>query len=73
MDSGLGSLLMVAGLHGIAADEAKLKHEFGDEPFSVEKLLLAAQALGMKAQLVSQPLDRLDHAPLSTLLRTTSR
>ncbi len=58
---------MIAGLHGIAADEAKLKHEFGDEPFPVEKLLLAAQALGMKAQLVSQPLERLDHAPLPAI------
>ena len=67
MDSGLGSLLMIAGLHGIAADEAKLKHEFGNEPFSVEKLLLAAQTLGMKAQLVTQPPERLDHAPLPAI------
>lgn len=29
MDSGLISLLMMASFHGIAADEAKLKHEFG--------------------------------------------
>ncbi len=67
MDSGLGSLLMIAGLHGIAADEAKLKHEFGNEPFTVEKLLLAAQTLGMKAQLVAQPTERLDHAPLPAI------
>ncbi|MBY0579096.1 MAG: type I secretion system permease/ATPase [Burkholderiales bacterium] len=64
MDSGLSSLLMIAGLHGIAADKAKLKHELGDEPFSVEKVLLAAQLLEMKAQLVTQPTERLDRAPL---------
>ncbi len=67
MDTGLGSLLMIAGLHGIAADEAKLKHEFGDEPFTVEKLLLAAQSVGMKAQLVAQPTERLDRAPLPAI------
>jgi ATP-binding cassette, subfamily B, bacterial HlyB/CyaB len=67
MDSGLGSLLMIAGLHGIAADEAHLKHEFGSEPFSVEKLLLAAHSIGMKAQLVTQPAERLDRAPLPAI------
>lgn len=67
MDSGLGSLMMIAMLHGIAADEAKLKHEFGNEPFSVDTVLLAAQSLGMKAQLVAQPAKRLDRAPLPAI------
>lgn len=67
MDSGLSSLLMMAGLHGIAADEARLKHELGAEPFSVEKVLLAAQMLEMKAQLVTQPVMRLDRAPLPAI------
>ena len=67
MDSGLGSLLIVAGLHGIAADEAILRHEFGDEAFSVDKLLLAARSLGMKAQLVAQPAERLDRVPLPAI------
>jgi ATP-binding cassette, subfamily B, bacterial HlyB/CyaB len=64
MDSGLVSLMMVASLHGIAADEAKLRHEFGGAPFSVATVLLAAKMLGMKAQLVVQPPQRLDRAPL---------
>jgi len=67
VDSGLISFLTIAGLHGIAADEARLKHELGDEPFSVEKILLAAKSLGMKAQLVAQPPDRLDRAPLPAI------
>lgn len=67
MDTGLFSLLMMASLHGIAADEAKLRHEFGDTPFSAEKLLLAARALGMNAKLVSQPAERLDRAPLPAI------
>ncbi|MDR3412582.1 MAG: type I secretion system permease/ATPase [Formivibrio sp.] len=67
MDSGLSSLLMMASLHGIAADEAKLKHEFGNELFSAEKLLLAAKTLDMKAQLVAQSPERLDRAPLPAI------
>ncbi|MRR57803.1 MAG: type I secretion system permease/ATPase [Deltaproteobacteria bacterium] len=67
MDSGLSSLLMMASFHGIAADEARLKHEFGDGPFSVEKILLAAKMLGMKAKLVAQPPERLDRAPLPAI------
>jgi subfamily B ATP-binding cassette protein HlyB/CyaB len=69
MDSGLSSLLMIAALHGIAADDAKLKHELGDESFSIEKILLAAKSLGMKAQLVKQPPERLDRAPLPAIAR----
>lgn len=67
MDSGLSSLLMIASFHGIAADEARLKHEFGDEPFSAQKLQLVAKSLGMKAQLVKQPPERLDRAPLPAI------
>jgi subfamily B ATP-binding cassette protein HlyB/CyaB len=67
MDSGLSSLMMMAGLHGIAADEAKLKHEFGSEAFSAQTMLLAAQSLGMKAQQVTQDPQRLDRAPLPAI------
>jgi subfamily B ATP-binding cassette protein HlyB/CyaB len=66
-DTGLASLLLMAAFHGIAADEAKLRHEFGAEPFSAEKLLLAAKSLGMKARLVAQPVERLDRAPLPAI------
>lgn len=34
MDTGLLSLLMMANLHGIVADEARLRHAFGHEPFT---------------------------------------
>jgi subfamily B ATP-binding cassette protein HlyB/CyaB len=67
MDSGLDSLLVIAGLHGIAVDEAKLRHEYGSEAFTVEKLLLAAKSLGMKARLVNQLPERLDRAPLPAI------
>ena len=67
VDSGLGSLLMMAGFHSIAADPEKIIHEFGREPFSVNTLLLAAQSLGMKARLVKQDPERLDRCPLPAI------
>lgn len=67
MDSGLLSLLMIARHHGIAADEAQLRHEFGPKPFTVERILLGAKRLGMKAKLVTQAPDRLNRAPLPAI------
>lgn len=64
MDLGLLSLLMIARRHGIAADESQLRHEFGTQPFTVEKILLGAKRLGMTAKLVTQDADRLDRAPM---------
>jgi subfamily B ATP-binding cassette protein HlyB/CyaB len=67
MDSGLTALVMMAGLHGIVADEAKLRHEFGAEAFTVQTLLLAAKSLGMHARRVRQPISRLSLAPLPAI------
>jgi ATP-binding cassette, subfamily B, bacterial HlyB/CyaB len=66
-DSGLQSLLMIAGYHGIAADRAMLQHEFGQEAFSTEKILLAAKRLGMTAKVVHQDPARLDRAPMPAI------
>lgn len=59
--------MLIADLHGVAADTAKLKHEFGVEPFSVETILHAARSLGIKAKVVKQPPSRLDRAPLPAI------
>lgn len=67
MDSGLASLLTIAGFHGIAADEAKLRHEYGQDPFNTKTILLAAKGLGLSAKLVQQCADRLDKAPLPAI------
>jgi subfamily B ATP-binding cassette protein HlyB/CyaB len=67
MDLGLLSLLMMARHHGIAADEAQLRHEFGPNPFTVETILLAAKRLGLAAKLVKQDPNRLDRAPLPAI------
>jgi subfamily B ATP-binding cassette protein HlyB/CyaB len=64
MDLGLLSLVMMARHHGIAADEAQLRHEFGPSLFTVETILLGAKRLWMTARLVTEDPDRLDRAPL---------
>ena len=66
-DSGLLSLLTIAGYHGIAADEAMLQHEFGQEAFSTERILLAAKRIGLSAKVVQQAPERLDRAPLPAI------
>ena len=67
IDSGVSSLLTIAGYHGIPADEAHLRHEFGAETFSATTMLLAAKSLGMAARIVQQDPARLDRAPLPAI------
>lgn len=67
VDTGLWALSMVAGLHGLPLDTQKLKHEFGSEPFSSGRILLAAQSIGMSAKLVEQDPDRLQFMPLPVI------
>lgn len=74
-DSGLVALLTIAGFHGIAADEAKLRHEFGVSQvagvaragFTVQTILLAAKSIGLTAKAVMQDPQRLDRAPLPAI------
>lgn len=63
-DSGLACLLMMAEFHDVAADRAKLRHEFGETPFDNTTILLAAKALGMSARCVAQDPERLALAPM---------
>lgn len=66
-DSGLWALQLMCGLHGIAADAGMLKHQFSDELFTTQTVLLAAKSLGMTAKVVRQAPDRLAHAPLPAI------
>lgn len=66
-DTGLICLCMMANFHGIAADPAKLMHEFGDEPFTASRILLSAKSLNIKAKLANQSPERLDKAPLPAI------
>ena len=66
-DSGLQALMMIAGLHGIAGDEAQLCHELGQGMWSTQTILLAAKKLGLHAKAVLQNPERLDRAPLPAI------
>ena len=66
-DTGLTSLLMMAAFHSISADEAKLRHEFGHQPFDTQRILLAAKSLGLSAKAVKQDPERITKAPLSVI------
>ena len=68
-DSGLWCVLSMAALHGIAADDARLRHQSGASAFDHPTLLLAAQSLGLTARLLRQDVSRLDKAPLPAMAR----
>src|SRR5579871_6632004 len=71
-DPGLTSLVVIARLHGIAADAAQLRHQAAcASRFSSTDLLIAAKSLGLKARLVAARLDRLNHLPLPALFLDT--
>lgn len=67
IDTGLISLLLIAGFHGIVADAGKLQHDFGNEKFDNDVIILAAKALGMSAKMVKQDISRLYLAPLPAI------
>jgi len=67
IDSGLESLLMMASLHGIAADAAQLRHEHGAQVFDAQAILLAAKRSGLAAKLVKQDPERLAMTPLPAI------
>lgn len=66
-DSGLACLLILARLHEVAVDPEQLLHQFGDAPFDVERILLAAQSLGLTAKAIRQDVLRLDKAALPAI------
>jgi subfamily B ATP-binding cassette protein HlyB/CyaB len=66
-DTGLQCVSIIALLHGIAADEAELRHEFGHEPFTSKTILLAAKHVGLTAKLIKVELERLDRAALPAI------
>ncbi|MGU7775772.1 type I secretion system permease/ATPase [Burkholderia sp. MR1-5-21] len=69
-DSGLAVVLAMASLHGIAADEAALRHEFGFDRFDTRTILRAARSLGLTARAVRQDPTRLDRAPLPAVAQS---
>ncbi len=69
-DPGLLGVVLLAQFHGVPADMAQLKHQFGQgsESFSETELLLAIKSLDLKARIVKQPINRLATASLPALV-----
>ncbi|MGU7844037.1 type I secretion system permease/ATPase [Burkholderia sp. AW33-5] len=67
VDQALVCVLIMASVHGVPADEAQLRHEFGHRPFDIQTTLLALKHLGLSAKLVRHPTDRLKTAPMPAI------
>ncbi|WP_434778361.1 type I secretion system permease/ATPase [Neisseria sp. Ec49-e6-T10] len=69
-DTGLLGLVLLAQFHGVPADIAQLKHQFGQgaAPFGETELLLAAKSLELKARIIKQPIERIAMANMPALV-----
>jgi ATP-binding cassette, subfamily B, bacterial HlyB/CyaB len=72
LDPALLCLVLIARLHGIAADPDQLAHEHMSEgrPLETSDLLLAARQLGLQAKTVQTRSERLDRTPLPAIARS---
>lgn len=70
-DTGLIGLVMMARLHGIAADPDQLAHEYchSGQSFAHTEILLAAKKLGLNVKALKVPVGRLSTTPLPALAR----
>lgn len=68
-DPGLACLVVIARFHGIAADAGQLRHAAasGNEPYSMDTLVLSARSLGLKARVAPLRTERLARTPLPAL------
>ena len=71
-DTGLIGLVMMARLHGIAADPDQLAHEYrhGEQLFGHTEILLAGKKLGLSVKAVNVSVGRLSTTPLPALARS---
>ncbi|WP_133817942.1 type I secretion system permease/ATPase [Tahibacter aquaticus] len=69
LDPALEGFILLAQFHGVAVDARQLLHEHGqgDAPLNITVLLLAAKQLGLKARIVTQPLERIGKVALPAL------
>ena len=68
-DTGLHCLLLLARFHGLAADGAQLRHQFGEtgRPLTQRELLRAAKHVGLKAGRVTATWAHLLDKPLPAI------
>lgn len=66
VDTGLVCLVILARLHGIAADQEQIAHQHAPEGgcLGTSEILLAARQLGLQAKFVKTRIERLGRTPL---------
>lgn len=69
INSGLACLVIMARLHGVAADPDQLLHEFGTSncAFNITDMLLASKKLGLQAKIVKVDIERLAKTPVPAI------
>lgn len=69
INSGLACLVIMARLHGVAADPDQLLHEFGTSncDFNITDMLLASKKLGLQARVVRVDIERLAKTPVPAI------
>ncbi len=70
-DSGLQALVVLARLHGVPADEAQLRHQFGEtgRPLTDRELIRAAKQLGLRAGMRTVVPEELSRVPLPAIAK----
>jgi subfamily B ATP-binding cassette protein HlyB/CyaB len=63
-DPGLGALVMLLRMQGIAADPQQIKHQFGAAPIGIPEMLRCAKQFGLKARTSTTKWERLATTPL---------
>ena len=73
-DTGLIGLVMMARLHGIAADPDQLAHQYRNDgqPFDDSEIMLAGKQLGFNVKAVKVKLERINTTPLPALAKAVS-
>ena len=66
-DQGLACLVMLLRFHGVGADAAQIRHQFGGMPVGTQEMLRCAKELGLKGRLRHTKWSKLATAPLPAI------
>jgi subfamily B ATP-binding cassette protein HlyB/CyaB len=66
-DTGLESLVLLIGIHEIAADREQISHRFGGVRFGIDEMLRCAKEFGLKARSITSTWPRLAKTALPAL------
>jgi ATP-binding cassette, subfamily B, bacterial HlyB/CyaB len=64
INPGLAALVMLLRFHGLTADPAQIRHQFGTNTIGVAEMLRCARQFGLKARVATTRWERLPRTPL---------